>query len=64
MTCPCIRSAPIAPYIGAVARADIPVTRAPTVNYNVGLQPFATNNGFDFRDNALLLGVRYAFGAR
>jgi opacity protein-like surface antigen len=47
------------------ARADVPVTRVSIGNDLVnGMLPGnATHNGFELHDNALMIGVRYRFGA-
>jgi opacity protein-like surface antigen len=48
-----------------VARADVPVTRATTTGDLVnGMLPSShTHDGFEVHDSAVLIGLRYAFGA-
>jgi OOP family OmpA-OmpF porin len=46
------------------ARADVPVTRSTPTNFLNGVPlSSVTRNGFEAHDNAVLIGVRYAFGA-
>jgi hypothetical protein len=49
-----------------LARTDVPLTRTLTGNNRVnGVIPSATtHDGFTLADNAILIGVRYAFGGR
>ncbi|MDR3530445.1 MAG: outer membrane beta-barrel protein [Rhodopila sp.] len=50
-----------------MARADVPVDRMAANQTNLinGAVPsFATHNGFEVHDNAILIGLRYTFGGR
>lgn len=51
-------------YFG-MARADVPVNRVAltTDTVNGAIPSNATRNGFEVQDSAVLLGVRYTFGA-